>query len=82
MTEPELDALLQQYPGWVAIEQLVATIRYERSIIRRLQQTLWVWYDEGTVPQQTGESEQAYRARHGALRNRTFTQIMGTRVGE
>jgi hypothetical protein len=35
MTAPELDALLAQYPGWIAIERLVARIRaLEDEVLR------------------------------------------------
>jgi hypothetical protein len=83
MTEPELDAILQQYPGWVAIERLVATIRAEREtqarlrlVIRCLQQTLRVWYYDSRLPRKPGEDDERHRVRALALKNATIAQIM------
>ena len=79
MTEPELDAMLQQYPGWIAIERLVETIRQERDVIAHIQQTLRQWYDGSTLRQRPGESDEEYCARCLALRNTTVSQIMRPR---
>jgi hypothetical protein len=82
MTEPELDAILQQYPGWVAIERLVATIRQERiaqaglrEVIHQMQQTLRLWYNDATVPRQRGETDEGHRARTLALKNATIIAL-------